>query len=82
MITVDHGRGDKNKDQWKDHGEKVSDASEIWFAVLGPDSKHLGEVSAGDQLYQRQFASTISSFLGLEFRPSHPIAAPIKSALQ
>lgn len=82
LITVDHGRGDKNKDQWKDHGTKVEDSNEIWIAVLGPDSKHLGEVSEGGQLYQRQLATTISTLLGLDFKPSHPVADPIKSVLQ
>lgn len=81
IITCDHGRGDKNKDQWKDHGQKVEDANQIWLAVIGPDSKHLGELANGDQLYQKQIAATISSLLGLQFKPAHPVAEPIKTVL-
>jgi hypothetical protein len=38
LVTCDHGRGDKIKSQWRDHGQKVEDASQIWFAVIGPDT--------------------------------------------
>ncbi|MBL7697534.1 MAG: hypothetical protein JNK79_05230 [Chitinophagaceae bacterium] len=82
VVTVDHGRGDKNKDQWKDHGQKVEDANQIWFAVLGPDSKHLGEVVSGEQLYQRQLASTIAALLGLDFKPSHSVGEVIKTVIE
>lgn len=82
IITCDHGRGDRNKDQWKDHGQKVDDSNQIWLAVLGPDSKNLGELSSGEQLYQKQCAQTIASLLGLEFKPAHPVAEPIKTVLQ
>jgi bisphosphoglycerate-independent phosphoglycerate mutase (AlkP superfamily) len=74
FITVDHGRGDKNKEQWTDHGSDIADANEIWFAVMGPDVPTKGEVKTGMQLYQKQFAQTIASLLGLKFTAEHPVA--------
>jgi hypothetical protein len=82
IITTDHGRGDKNKDQWKDHGQKVEEASEIWIAVIGPDTAPAGEVKTAGQLYQRQIASTIAGFLGFSFRPSHPVMKAIETAFK
>jgi hypothetical protein len=81
LVTCDHGRGDKNKDQWTGHGQEVHDSNGIWFAVLGPDSKHLGEVSEG-QVYQKQFAATIAALLGFDFRPAHPVGEPVIGILK
>jgi hypothetical protein len=81
LVTCDHGRGDKNKDQWRDHGQKVEDANQIWFVAMGPDTKHKGEVTEPGQLYQKQFASTIAALLGMEFKADHPIAEPVVSVL-
>jgi hypothetical protein len=66
IISVDHGRG-TNAEDWKHHGQKISEASQIWMAVLGPDSKPLGEVKGERQLYQNQIAKTIAAFLGLNY---------------
>ncbi len=79
LILCDHGRGDKNKDQWKDHGAKVEDAGGIWIAAIGPDTKFLGEVSNHPQLYQRQVATTIAAVLGFNFKPAHPVQEPINT---
>jgi hypothetical protein len=81
LITCDHGRGDKNKDQWKDHGQKVEDSNEIWLAVVGPDTKHTGEVTEAGQIYQKQFAATIGALLGIAFKSDHPVAQPVVSVL-
>ncbi|MDD2305127.1 MAG: alkaline phosphatase family protein [Prolixibacteraceae bacterium] len=78
IITCDHGRGDLIKDQWKDHGENIKDSGETWIAVIGPDTKSLGEVKTTEQLYQRQYAATIAALLGLEFTAEHPIGKPIR----
>lgn len=78
IITCDHGRGDAIKDQWKDHGQNVKDSGETWLAVIGPDTKTLGEVKTTEQLYQRQYAATIAALLGLEFSAEHPIGKPIR----
>ncbi len=81
LITTDHGRGDQTKANWKHHGQKIPDASEIWFAAMGPDTKPGGEVKVPMQLYQQQIAATIAAFLGLKFTADHPIAEPISSVL-
>lgn len=78
IITCDHGRGDVIKDQWKDHGEKIKESGETWLAVIGPDTKTMGEVKTTEQLYQRQYAATIAALLGLEFSAEHPIGKPIR----
>ncbi len=82
FITVDHGRGDKNKDQWTDHGSDIIDAHEIWFAVMGPDTPAKGEVKSDMQIYQKQFAQTIASLLGLKFTAEHPVANGISEVLK
>ncbi|WP_315820166.1 hypothetical protein [Paraflavitalea speifideaquila] len=79
LVTVDHGRGDKEKSNWKHHGRKIEDAHEIWLAVLGPDTKATGEVKTPGQLYQKQIAATIARLLGLNFTANHPVADPINT---
>ena len=37
FITTDHGRGDKIKSEWTSHGQNITGADEMWFAVMGPD---------------------------------------------
>lgn len=77
FITCDHGRGDKVKEEWQHHGTKIEDASQIWFAVIGPDDKPMGEVKTPGQIYQKQFAATFASYLNLKFTASHPVADAI-----
>ncbi len=79
VVTVDHGRGDKVKDNWKHHGAKIEDAHEIWLAILGPDTKPEGEMKVPMQLYQKQIAATLARLLGLTFTANHPVAEPISS---
>lgn len=79
FVTTDHGRGDKNKNQWTDHGQSVEDASEIWFAVMGPEIKAIGEMKTDMQLYQDQFAQTFAQLMGYIYREKHPISPAIKS---
>jgi hypothetical protein len=83
VLTCDHGRGDKNKDQWVGHGPQIEDSGEIWIGAIGPDTRPLGEVKTEDQLCQRQLAPTLAALLGLDFRPkTHQVIGPIKSILQ
>ena len=77
IITCDHGRGDKIKAQWKDHGENIPEAGQIWVAVMGPDTKPLGEIKKDKQLYQAQLATTLAALLGFDFKPMHPVKGPI-----
>ena len=79
IITCDHGRGNKIKSTWKDHGAKIEDAHELWLAVIGPDTNPVGEVKTPDQLYQKQIAATIAKLLGFNFTANHPVADPINS---
>ena len=82
LFTTDHGRGDKNKEEWTSHGESIADASEMWFAVIGPDVPALGEVKSEMQIYQDQFAQTIANLLGYTYKASHPISPAIKSVFK
>lgn len=81
FITTDHGRGDINKDEWKSHGQKIADAYEIWFAVLGRGITAGGEQKNNVQLYQDQFAQTMAKLLGYTYKGAHPISPEIKSVL-
>lgn len=78
IITTDHGRGDKQKDQWTDHGSDVVGANETWMAILGPDVAAKGEVRVPGQLYQQQFAQTIARIMGMEYKANHPIAPAVE----
>jgi bisphosphoglycerate-independent phosphoglycerate mutase (AlkP superfamily) len=81
LITVDHGRGDKEKEKWTSHNNKIEDAHEIWFAVMGPGIKAGGEMKEPMQLYQKQFAQTMAKLLGYTFKADHPIGEEIKSVI-
>ncbi|MCR6721873.1 MAG: hypothetical protein NVV59_16645 [Chitinophagaceae bacterium] len=78
LITTDHGRGDLKKEQWTGHGSSIDGASQIWFAVIGPGIAGQGEMSNTTPYFQEQFAQTIASFLGENYKADHPIAEPIK----
>ena len=60
IVTCDHGRGNKIKEQWRDHGQKVEDAGQIWIAAIEPDTKPLGEVKTTETLYQGRLATTLA----------------------
>src|SRR5436190_2577976 len=81
FITTDHGRGDKNKNEWTDHGKDVADAYEIWFAAMGRGIAVKGEIKTPMQLYQDQFAQTIAKLLGYTYKAKHPISPEIKSVV-
>lgn len=78
FITTDHGRGDRTKAEWTDHGKEVADASQIWFAVMGPGVAAKGEMKIPLQVYQNQFAQTISKILGYIYKAGHPVAEEVK----
>lgn len=82
LVTCDHGRGDAIKDQWRDHGEKIEDAGQLWIAVLGPETAPLGELKQMPVIYQAQLAATIAQWLGYQFSPKHPIYPPIPSLIK
>ncbi|MBS1487892.1 MAG: phosphoglyceromutase [Bacteroidetes bacterium] len=81
FITVDHGRGDKKKNEWTSHGNEIEDCHEIWFAAVGQGIAAKGEMKEPMQIYQKQFAQTIAQLLGYTFKADHPIGEEIKSII-
>lgn len=77
FITTDHGRGDAIKEEWTSHNHKIKDSYQIWMAALGPGIKTKGEVKTNEQLYQKQFAQTMASLLGLVFKCEHQVGEKI-----
>jgi hypothetical protein len=81
IVTTDHGRGRTTKD-WTNHGRTVEGAEEMWVAVIGPDTRALGERRNVPAVTQAQIASTIAALLGLDYRSVVPRAAvPIADVL-
>jgi len=82
IITTDHGRGSALNDQWKDHGQKVPDADQIWMAFLGPDTPPNGEMKVKGQWHQNQIAKTAAAFLNLTFSNGGTTGEIISPALR
>ncbi len=78
LITTDHGRG-KRPGRWKKHGRLVFGSGQMWFAVIGPDTPAVGEVKTNAQYYQKQFAKTVASFLGLDYSNTKAVSDRIYS---
>ena len=75
LITADHGRG-QGLDDWKEHGNDTPGSSEIWIAVLGPDTPGLGERKQTAAVTQAQIAATVAALLGLDYKRDFPAVAP------
>lgn len=82
VFTTDHGRGDITKAEWTSHGPHIKDASEIWFATMGPEIEAKGEMTNENQLYQNQFAQTMAKIMGYTFEANHPIANEIPGVIK
>jgi hypothetical protein len=81
ILTADHGRGSGPK-EWKDHGVDEKGSQNIWIAVIGPDTKALGERTNVEPVTQAQIAATLATLLGKDYTAAVPkAAAPIKSVL-
>ena len=76
LITTDHGRGDINKEEWTSHGSEIRDASQIWFSVIGPKVKAMGELKSDQQIFQEQLAQTAAMLTGHKFVCEHRVADP------
>ena len=74
IITTDHGRGG-GLDSWRDHGQDVEGAEDIWIAVLGPDSPALGERTRTATVTQSQIAATLAALLGEDYHAAEPQSA-------
>lgn len=75
IITTDHGRGAAPV-LWRNHGEKVDGAENIWMAFMGPDTPASGERRDVAPVTQGQIATTLAAFLGEDFQSFAPAAAP------
>ncbi len=75
IITTDHGRGAAPV-LWRNHGERVEGAENIWMAFMGPDTPAAGERRNTPPVTQGQIATTLAGFLGEDFRSFAPNAAP------
>ncbi|MDP9065210.1 MAG: AP protein, partial [Pseudomonadota bacterium] len=81
LVTTDHGRGD-GPTEWREHGVDQKGSENIWLAVMGPDTRPLGERSHTDPVAQAQIAATIAAFVGEDYRSAVPRAAePLRSVL-
>jgi len=75
IITTDHGRGSGPR-QWRDHGQNIEGAEDVWLAVIGPDTRSMGERINCDRITQSQVAATVAAFLGENFQDARPQAGP------
>jgi hypothetical protein len=82
LITTDHGRGAQPLETWKNHGDEIPGADQIWLAILGPDTPALGEQKKAGQLYQNQVAKTAAAFLGIEYTNEKKVGDVIQSAFR
>ena len=81
VLTTDHGRG-YAPINWKNHGEKVEGAENIWIAFLGPDTQSLGERKDCPAVTQSQIAATVAAFLGEDYAAQVPQAGkPLRDVL-
>lgn len=71
LVTTDHGRGSAGT-EWRDHGEDVGGAENIWIAAIGPDTPPLGERGNTARVTQSQIAGTLAALLGQPFAGGAP----------
>ncbi len=81
IITTDHGRGRGAKRAWKNHGRLSAGSSQMWFAVVGPDTPALGEIKSPGQYFQKQIAKTLAGFLGLEYVNTEPVGDVVNTMI-
>lgn len=67
VVTTDHGRGTEPRDAWERHGESIQGSEQIWLAVIGPDTRPLGEIQTSGRYYQDQVARTVATLLGIDY---------------
>ncbi len=79
LVTTDHGRGLAARKGWKNHGRLIPGSSQMWFAVIGPDTPALGEMKNEGQYFQKQVAKTIAAFLGMQYENTEPVGPVVES---
>ncbi len=75
LITTDHGRG-SGLTEWKEHGVEERGSENVWLAVIGPDTRALGERRGGAAVLQAQIAATVAALVGKDYAAAVPRAAP------
>jgi hypothetical protein len=75
LLTCDHGRG-SGPDGWRNHGERIVGAENIWLAALGPDSAPMGERTNTAVIGQNQIAATLAALLGEDYHGAVPRSGP------
>jgi len=73
VLTTDHGRGDGP--EWKDHGEKIEGAENVWIALMGPRVASLGERSSVPLVTSSQIAPTVAALAGQDYATASPQSA-------
>ncbi|WP_145092775.1 alkaline phosphatase family protein [Anatilimnocola aggregata] len=76
IISTDHGRGSGLID-WKNHGQKIEGAEDMWMAFLGPDTAALGERTNCERVTQSQIAATLAALLGENYQAAVPHAGAV-----
>jgi len=82
IITTDHGRGTEPLDAWEEHGADVEGSGQIWLAVIGPDTKPLGEIRTSGRHYQNQVAATVATLLGVDYSGNGRAGKEINTATE
>jgi len=81
IVSTDHGRG-SGLEQWKDHGADRPGSDAIWIAVIGPDTKPLGERRDVPPVTQSQIAATIAALVGEDLQKVNSNSAqPLREVL-
>ena len=80
FITTDHGRG-KKSNTWKLHGPLTAGSDQGWLMQFGPNIQPLGELQTPAELKLNEFAQTIASYLGLDFKAEHRVKLPSQALL-
>ena len=75
IISTDHGRG-SGPQEWRDHGSGNKGSDAIWIAVIGPDTRPLGERHDVPAVTQAQLAATLAALVGEDYRLFNREAAP------
>ncbi len=82
IITTDHGRGLAEGHNWRHHGSRIAEASEMWMAAIGPSIKPIGEAKDKSQAWQGQIAATIALLLHQKYQPAHEVLPPLSAIIK
>jgi len=82
LITTDHGRGTQPIETWRNHGDEIPGADQIWLAIMGPDTPALGELKEAGQLYQNQVAKTAAALLGVQYTNEKKVGEVVPRAIR